>query len=478
MRRILPALLVMLTTPVWAATFPVTDTFSGTGPLSSNWTNTTAPNQGYVPIHQASGEAILATPGHQGLAIYTGANFTNDHYSQVKFLTHLATSSSTGPCVRMNVAGDGVCYLADTGHIYLLLAGGGVFPIGSPCPIPSSGDTIQLSVVGTTYTCADITTGASASGSDSTISTGSPAILIDERPSTAYALTQFQADCNPTCNTGPGPSPSLVFAPPAGSYNTTQMVAISTTIPMATIFYTTDGSAPTTSSTLYNGPITVAASQTLRAIAVASASAAYTISLPVATAVEFGPPGGTFSSAQSVTLSTATPSATIFYTTDGSNPTTSSKVFTAPITISTTETIRAFATAPGFGPGPSTSETYTITTSSTGHTWYVNGVGGTRFSVNQTTGQCDGLSPNAYPGSGTNQHCAFNDIRYLWTDGTYTTDTNVGAPAWGWIGSSGDTYLVDCSGKASCRIGQSGPNSGDGFGLAGQSLRFRSTAAH
>ena len=338
MRRILPALLVMLTTPVWAATFPVTDTFSGTGPLSSNWTNTTAPNQGYVPIHQTSGEAILATPGHQGLAIYTGANFTNDHYSQVKFLTHLATSSSTGPCVRMNVAGDGVCYLADTGHIYLLLAGGGVFPIGSPCPIPSSGDTIQLSVVGTTRTLAP--TSLPAPPHQGPTPQSPPAVLPsssmkDHRPPTlsrSFRLTAIQPA-----------TPALALAPPLSSL----LPREATTPPrwlrsppqfrVATIFYTTDGSAPTTSSTLYNGPITVAASQTLRAIAVASASAAYTISLPVATAVEFcpraaGEQGETFQLCHNQSRSAQPrPRQQSSTLPDGSNPTSSSsKVFTAP----------------------------------------------------------------------------------------------------------------------------------------------------
>ncbi|HXC97539.1 MAG TPA: chitobiase/beta-hexosaminidase C-terminal domain-containing protein [Edaphobacter sp.] len=447
-------------------TYPVTDNFTGTGLLSANWTNTIAPNQDYFPILQASGKAVLSIPGMQGLAIYSGAAFSSDQYSQVKFVTHLAVGSSTGPCVRTDIAGDGVCYIADMGHMYLLLAGGGVASIGPPCPIPSTGDTIQLSVVGTTYTCTDVTTGVSASGSDYTISTGKPAILVDQRTSAAYALTQFQADCNPTCNTSSAATSSLiVFSPPAGNYSTPQMVAIAT-IPPTSIFYTTDGSTPTTSSALYNGPITVAVSQNVRVIAVASASAAYTISLPVANAVSFGPPGGTFSSAQAVTLTTTTPAATILYTTDGSAPTTSSQIFTGPISVPSSETIQAFAEAPGFRPGTPTSATYTIT-SPTGNTWYVNGGGGTRYSIYQTTGQCDGLSPNAYPGSGVNRHCAFNDIRYLWTDGSYTTNIKAGPPSWGWIGASGDTYLVDCSGKASCRIGQNGPNAADGFGLAG-----------
>src|ERR1035437_6931544 len=49
-------------------------------------------------------------------------------------------------------------------------------------------------------------------------------------------------------------------------------------------------------------------------------------------------------------------------------------------------------------------------------TWYVNATGGTRYSVNITSGQCNGQSPTAYPGSGVNQNCAFGDVRYLWTD--------------------------------------------------------------
>jgi hypothetical protein len=109
-----------------------------------------------------------------------------------------------------------------------------------------------------------------------------------------------------------------------------------------------------------------------------------------------------------------------------------------------------------------------VQTTGTGTTWYVNGAGGTRYSVNEIAGLCDGKSPAAPVGTTPNQHCAFGDIRYLWTDGSYTTNLSAGAPAWGWIGTGGDTYLIDCpSGNTWCRIGQSGPNSSDYFGLAG-----------
>jgi hypothetical protein len=103
------------------------------------------------------------------------------------------------------------------------------------------------------------------------------------------------------------------------------------------------------------------------------------------------------------------------------------------------------------------------------NTWYVRPDGGTRYSANQLSGQCDGMGDAAYPGSGTNQHCAFNDIRYLWTDGNYCTDNSATSTCWLWIGKGGDTYLIRGSigTGVTYRIGQNGPNPGDWFGLAG-----------
>lgn len=55
------------------------------------------------------------------------------------------------------------------------------------------------------------------------------------------------------------------FSPGAGTYGTAQSVTISSITPGSTIYYTTDGSTPTTSSTLYMGPVTVGVSETLKA---------------------------------------------------------------------------------------------------------------------------------------------------------------------------------------------------------------------
>jgi hypothetical protein len=78
--------------------------------------------------------------------------------------------------------------------------------------------------------------------------------------------------------------PAPTFSPGAGSYSTTQSVTISDTTAGTAIYYTTNGTTPTTSSTKYTGVVTVAASETLEAIAVetgytnsAAASATFTI---------------------------------------------------------------------------------------------------------------------------------------------------------------------------------------------------------
>ena len=118
------------------------------------------------------------------------------------------------------------------------------------------------------------------------------------------------------------------FLPKAGTYTTVQSVAISDTTANSTIYYTTNGSAPTISSTPYTGPITVSTTQTIKAIAKAAnytnssvATAAYTINLPVTATPTFLPKAGTYTSVQSVVISDATAKSTIYYTTNGITPT-------------------------------------------------------------------------------------------------------------------------------------------------------------
>ncbi|MDR3725650.1 MAG: FG-GAP-like repeat-containing protein, partial [Terracidiphilus sp.] len=94
-----------------------------------------------------------------------------------------------------------------------------------------------------------------------------------------------------------------VFSLATGRYGGTQSVAITDATAGSVIYYTTDGSTPTTNSAVYSGPLSVSSSETISAIAVASglvdspvATASYTIlAVPVITwtapaAITYGQP--------------------------------------------------------------------------------------------------------------------------------------------------------------------------------------------
>jgi glucosylceramidase len=159
------------------------------------------------------------------------------------------------------------------------------------------------------------------------------------------------------------------FSPAPGTFTSVQSVTLSDSTTGAAIYYTTNGSTPTAASTLYSAPIAVSATTTIEAIAVASgytnsavATGAYTINIPTAATPAFSPAPGSFSSAQSVTLSDATTGAAIYYTTNGTMPTTASTLYSAstPIAVSSTTTINAIAIASGYLNSPAATGTYTI----------------------------------------------------------------------------------------------------------------------
>ena len=66
------------------------------------------------------------------------------------------------------------------------------------------------------------------------------------------------------------PTATPSFNPAPGNYSSPQLVTLSDATAGAVIYYTTDGSTPTTSSTLYSGSIAVSGTTTIKAIAVAS----------------------------------------------------------------------------------------------------------------------------------------------------------------------------------------------------------------
>ena len=163
-----------------------------------------------------------------------------------------------------------------------------------------------------------------------------------------------------------------VIDPNGGSHFDSVDVNITTITPGATIHFTTDGSTPTTASSVFTAPVTLTASATVKAIAVrtgfndsSETSAVFDVQpSPQVDAVAFGPSPGTFQGSVDVTLSTTTPGATIHYTLDGTPPTTGSPVFTTAINLTETTTVRAFAVKAGFVDSSVGSAVYTEEASS------------------------------------------------------------------------------------------------------------------
>jgi MBG domain-containing protein/chitobiase/beta-hexosaminidase-like protein/pre-peptidase len=85
-----------------------------------------------------------------------------------------------------------------------------------------------------------------------------------------------------------------------------------------------------------------------------------TVNYPIAATPIFMPAGGTYTSVETVTITGSTSGATIYYTTNGTTPTTSSTKYSGPITLSASETIEAIAVATDYANSAVAKATYEI----------------------------------------------------------------------------------------------------------------------
>ena len=154
------------------------------------------------------------------------------------------------------------------------------------------------------------------------------------------------------------------FSVAAGIYNAVQNVTLSTATDGATIYYTTNGTEPSTSSSTYSSSITVDATKTLKAIAVKdgvnSTIAEAVYELKVATPT-ISPNGGTFDESQDVTLACETASATIYYTLDDTTPTNESTLYSTAFTLTDSKTVKVIAFKDGWTASEVASSTFTKT---------------------------------------------------------------------------------------------------------------------
>ncbi len=174
------------------------------------------------------------------------------------------------------------------------------------------------------------------------------------------SITWSAADYNGYCTTVTAPSvtnPVINVATTFdGSSSTTATITCETE--GATIYYSYDNTTWQT----YTDPLTITSTTTIYAKAVKDSNESETVSktttMTVATPT-ISVAGGTYNAAQTVTLSTTTTGATIYYTLDGTDPTSASTAYSTPITIDEDVTLKAIAVKNGVSSSIATA-TYSI----------------------------------------------------------------------------------------------------------------------
>lgn len=214
-------------------------------------------------------------------------------------------------------------------------------------------------------------------------------------PLNASNLNQIVAKINElVVKVNGGVTPTQTVATPTISISGTT-ATISCATAGATIYYTTNGNTPTTSSTQYSSPITLSGACTIKAIAVKSgmtnsqiASAEYNPSATVQ------PP--TIYIRDFAIIMDAESGASIYYTTDGSTPTANSTQYTGAFTSATNisslkavaiknGTSSSVASASFTAPQTSTSERPMVVVEGNKATILSNGVGTLMYALDDST---------------------------------------------------------------------------------------------
>ena len=331
---------------------------------------------GKIRIVAKDGTVVAYAELHSGARLEeegTGSGFENVEVQEILPGQQIILD---GDFKLVNIEAPGVAMQVTDGTV-------GTFTIGSH----ASGSSIQVAqgtVVGTLAANAPVS--VSGQGKITHAQINAAGVVLEQRPgrvtlSAGVTASVSGQTVNQSYNksTGGGSSSSEnntpekvatpVFSVPAGTYTTVQSIAITCSTAGSSIRYTIDGSTPNADSTLYTSPISIVSNTTLKAIAIKSgktdssvASATYIINIipeTVATPV-FSVPEGTYTIAQNVEITCSTAGSSIRYTTDGSTPNADSTLYTSPINIETTTTLKAIAIKSGMTDSSVASATYTI----------------------------------------------------------------------------------------------------------------------
>ena len=171
---------------------------------------------------------------------------------------------------------------------------------------------------------------------------------------------------------------TITFAPTTPVTYTTTPITLTATASSGLVPSFAVVSGP---GTISGSSLTITGLGTIVLSATQAGNANYAAATPVQASIVVSPlgtvatptllfPGGTYNSSyvSALTLFDATPGATIYYTTNGTTPTTASTLYSSmsPIVLSGTETVNAIAVAPGFVNSAVASGSYVIDTTAEG----------------------------------------------------------------------------------------------------------------
>jgi hypothetical protein len=322
-----------------------------------------APTFSPNPGNYTAAQTVTIADSSPGVSIYYTTDGSTPTTASPHYTGPITISSTT--TLQAIAAGNGFAASSEDFGIYRITIAAAA-PTFSPSPgTYSTGQSVTLSDVSPGVTIYYTTNGATPTTA-SQVYTG-PITLSTS--TTLQAIAAGNGYGASSVSSGryniTSPTATPTFSPAPGTYNTPQSVTLSDASPGVTIYYTTNGSTPTTASPQYTGPITLSTTTTLQAIAAgngypASAPASGTYRITTATPT-FSPNPGTYTTPQSVTITDASPGVTIYYTTNGSTPTTASPQYSGPITISSTTTLQAIAAGNGFAASSDAFGIYRIT---------------------------------------------------------------------------------------------------------------------
>ncbi|PKL15127.1 MAG: hypothetical protein CVV50_01140, partial [Spirochaetae bacterium HGW-Spirochaetae-6] len=231
----------------------------------------------------------------------------------------------------------------------------------------TAGATIHYTLGGSTPTCA-----STLYNSTDKIPLGTNSITTIKALACKSGFTNSGVLSGTFTLTGTVATPTFSSVTP-GDYTQSQNVSLATSTPGASIHYTLDGSAPDCDSALYSSALNVPlfTTRTIRAMACkadwlpsSTLSGDFTVTGPVATPTFDGNQPGTYPSDTSinVALTVSTPGATIHYTDNNTEPSCSSALYSAPLTVMVGESItfKAVACKTGWEPSSFLTGTFTV----------------------------------------------------------------------------------------------------------------------